>query len=510
LEEMKMSRYCTHCKKNIELTEDRCPDCGAQLNNADHAGRYYLSEPQQGPGLSVNLEPDQKLLNGRYTIKSFLGKGSLSTVYLADDSVRSEEVVLKVVTLVSNDLADRLKREVEKHYKVVDYSHVIRLYDIHLTPYDGVVLLVVSAEYADGGAFSRWLSKNKDNICNRQTKGLYYFKEACRGVAALHDADIKNLDLEPENLLFVNEVLKVSDLSLPGLMRKVRNDEHSHQWSIMQSSTAEPRYMAPEDFMAARSGEDNSLSTDIYKLGLILFEVFDPRTRPPFEGTYQQLRQRHLHVPAPVLENADTNVARVVARCLRKNPADRFKTIRELIDALEAGLDTETPQTSQAGGLQSDEPAQQLWDKACQFMDEGNLNEAGKLCNRILSIFGEYSQARAMREEIDSRFERAKQFYETIKRGIGNQPHARLLTLLDEAVQLYPDYPDGHLVQTQLLSATAEYKNAMNKAKQQIETAREEIDDAIRRQDWNKATSLARDLDRYVESVREMVNRQSN
>ena len=147
-----------------------------------------------------------------------------------------------------------------------------------------------------------------------------------------------------------------------------------------------------------------------------------------------------------------------------------------------------------------------------------------------------------MREEIDSRFEQARQFYETIKNGIGNQPLPRLLALLDEAVGLYSEHPDGALVQNQLQSITGEYKNTMHEGieaigkgnwqqalrnfkrarelnpglpritelidfvsnvSQQIGIARAKVDAAIQRQDWNKATSQARAIDQYVESVKE-------
>jgi len=177
-------------------------------------------------------------------------------------------------------------------------------------------------------------------------------------------------------------------------------------------------------------------------------------------------------------------------------------------------------------------------------MDENDLNEAGRLCDRVLSIFPEYNQARGMRDEIDSKFQQAKQFYETIKNGIGNQSFSQLLTLLDEAIQFFPDHPDGHLVQTQLQAVAGEFKNAMDKGdeafgeghwqqarrnfkralelnpgslriaelidfvdkvSQQVEAARANIDAAIQRQDWNKAMSLARNVDRYIDEIKNMV-----
>lgn len=539
--------YCIHCKKAVELTEEgRFCDCGTQLNNTSHTGRYYISEPCQGAGLTVNLQAGQKLFNDRYTIIKLLGRGS-SKVYLAEDEQRSEQVALKVIPLVSEDVANQLKQEFESWCRITDYSHVTRFYDAHIIPYEGIVLLLVSTEYADGGTLRQWLQKNKDNTCNRQTEGLFYLKQAFRGVEALRVAGLVHGNLKPESLALVDGVLKVMDMGLSRHVQNVQRNGYGNQQPGLEISPGRPEYMSPEQFMAARLG-DIDFSSDIYSLGVILFELFDPQARPPFEGPYWQLRQRHLNIPAPVLKGASANVARVVARCLQKAPADRYKTISQLIDDLEGGSSTENVQTSQDGTRQSTEPVQELWDKACQFMEEGNLNEAGKLCDRILNIFPEYGQARDMRGEIDSRFGQAKQFYETIKNGIGSQSLSQLSTLLIEAVRIYPDHPEGHLVQMQLLSISGEYKDAMHKGieaiggghwqqaqssferarqlnpglphitelidfvskvSQQVEDARAKVDAAIQRRDWNKATSWARAIDQYVESVKGMANSQA-
>ncbi|KPL24863.1 MAG: hypothetical protein AMJ75_02590 [Phycisphaerae bacterium SM1_79] len=544
-----MSRYCMNCKEIVEPIEGNCPDCGTQLNNTPHAGRYYISEPNQGPGLTVNLKPGQKLFDGRYTIKSFLGRGSVSTVYLADDSQRSEAVALKVVPFVSYDMANQLKRAVEEYHKVTDYSHLIQLHDVHITPYDGVILLLVSTEYADGGTFAQWLLKHRGNVCRRQTEGLHYFKLACRAVAALHYVGIVHGGITPEDLLFVGGTLKVSALGLSRYMRNIQKNGDSNQQLDLEFSTGRPEYKAPEQFMAARSG-NTDVRTDVYALGVVLFQIYDRFARFPFEGAYQQLRQRHLHVAAPMLENVGAQIARVVARCLRKDPADRYGTIAELIDDLETGSGSETAQPSEVDTARSTEAIQEMWDKARQSMDEGNLKEAGRLCDRLLNMSPEFAEARNMRDEIDNRFVQAKQFYETIKKGCeaivngtGNhQSLGQLTTLLSEAVRIYPDHPDGHLIQSQLESLIDEYKDAWNKGitalnkgkweqaetnfksagwldpgsprvlelidfaqkiQRQVQSSRAEIDAAIQSQNWNRAMLLAGALDRYVEGIKE-------
>jgi len=526
--------YCKRCKRTVEPTEEgRCCGCGTQLNNTGSADRHNIYRPQQGPALTVNLQPQQKLFNDRYTIVKLISTGS-NKVYLAEDNLRSEQVALKVIPLVSMEMANQLKLQFESRHQVTDYTHVTRLYDVHIIPYEGVILVLTSAEYMDG-TFRQWLIQNKDNSCMRQTEGLYYLKQAFLGVEALHAAGIVHGNLKPESLGFVDGTLKVMDMGLSRHMQNIQSSSYNNQRPGPEISPERSKYSSPEQNMTVRHG-DIDIRSDIYSLGIMLYETCHPKSRLPFESTYHQL-----HLSAPVLKDAGINAARVVARCLQKDPGARYETISQLIDDLEGSCNTEAPQTSQAGTPQPTGEVQELWDRVCEFMEDGNLNEAGRLCNRILDTFGEHNQARAMRQEIDNRYAQAKQIYETIKNGLGNQTFARLSTLLVEAVSIYPDhYPDGVLVQTQLLSVIDAVDNGIeafgegswqqaqtnferarelnpgspvitelvdfaNGVRGQIEAARAKVDAAIQQQDCTLAMSWACGIDQYVDNVKEMV-----
>jgi serine/threonine protein kinase len=529
-----IKNYCKHCKRTVERTEEgRCRNCGTLLNNTGTADRHNIRRPQQGSALTINLQPQQKLVNDRYTIVKLIGTGS-SKVYLAEDSVRSEQVALKMIPLVSVEMANQLKLQFESWHKVADYSHIIRLYDVHIIAYEGVVLLMVSTEYADGGTFRQWLVQNKDNACKRQTEGLYYFKQAFLGVEALHAADLVHGNLKPESLGFVGETLKVMGPGLSRYMRNIQSSYYNNQRPGLEISPERSEYGSPEQNMTVHHG-DIDISSDIYSLGVMLHETCHPKSILPFESTYHQL-----HLPAPALKDAGVNAARVVARCLQKDPGARYETVSQLIDDLEGSCNTKASQTSHAGTPQPTGEADELWEEACEFMESNNLDEAGRLCDRILDTFGEHNQARAMRHQIDSRYAQAGQIYETIRNGLGNQTFAQLSTLLVEAVGIYPDHPDGILVQTQLLSvrdtvdngieafsegywqqAQANFERARelnpgsnviaelvdftNRVRGQIETARARVDAAIQQRDWTGAMSWARGIDRYVGEVKGMV-----
>lgn len=530
-----MLRYCMYCQTVTETIDDKCSKCG-QRSTSDSIN-YYLTGPSQADS-TVDLEPGQKLLE-RFTIKSLLGRGSLGAVYLAADELKTMDVALKVVPVESEFAANQLINEIKLNCEVVDFSHVIRVHDIHSIQYGGIVLLLASMEYADGGSLRKWLHDNRDDIDKRRTIGLAFFKQACRGMQVLHEAGIIHGDLKPENLLLERGNLKVSDLSLS---RYVYGSQSN---SCNQSGCARctPSYAAPEQILAAHQ-DDLDHRADIHALGAILFEIFHHRCRPPFGGAYEQILQHHLHrVPIPALEDVEPHVGRVITKCLQKDPADRFSSVSELLDALEDRMsETESPQDDTKQEII--EQIEQLWQRACESVGEGDLRAADRLCNQILSICPDHGDATSMHKDILDRYKKAGEFNKIIRASIGYQSLDQLISLMNEAVAIYPEHPDSHLVQVQLLEAAKEYEDviqkgieavgkaqlrtaqinferawqlspgspvlkrhldSVNTAIRQIETARNNIDAALAQGREDEAMSLASDLDRYVEEIKNMV-----
>lgn len=537
-----MSGYDATHSTDIKTVVGESSNYAGRLDSG-HADRYYLSEPYKGGGLTLNLKPGEKLLD-RFTIQSGLGQGSFSTVYLAYDDIKSAEVALKVVPITSEAVARQLRHEIDLYSQVHGFAHVVRVYDIHATTHKGVELLLVSMEYAEGGSFRQWLKQNKKNIHKRQTDGLCYFKQACRGVHDLHNVGIVHQDLKPENLLFVKGVLKVADLSLSRCIHNAQTISNNDCEDGTLPGT--PAYMSPDQIMAAHPGDIDGRS-DIYSLGVIAFEICHPDCRPPFGGSYHQICERHLYLAAPALENAGADVARVVARCLQKNACERYATVTELLDDLEGKANVETSPVPEDGTQQLlVEHIEGLWERACHFVHVGDLSTAGKLCRQILNLCPGHEDAKSMLEEIEKRYQQDQQFYRTIEKDIGYQSLDQLSALLTEAVEIYPGHPDGHLVQTQLVAITREYKDVMDKGmdafsqgrwqeaqnnferaqqlnpgvptiirlvrflrdvQKQIETTRNYIDTALVEGEYRKAMYFARELDRYVEDVRGLVHR---
>lgn len=510
----------------------------------DLQGNFFLTEPCAGATVQVRLHSGQVLLD-RFAIQSSLGAGTYSTVYLAHDNIRNVEVALKAVPVVSESAAHQLKHEIDLNTRVVDHTHVLQIYDVHCATHQGMALLLVSMEYAEGGSLRQWLAARRDDMQIRRGIGVQYFKDICTGTHILHQAHIVHMDLKPENALFVNGILKISDLGISRRRHEMSSYAPGSDQAQPERPSGTPAYMSPEQFSAAHP-DDIDHRSDIYSLGIILFEICHPRCRPPFGGSLSQLREHHLHTAPPRIDGLEENIAQVIDKSLQKDPANRYQSVLQLIDDLEGKAAPQpVPFPTVDLDLERDRKAGELWRQARNAMSRHNPDEAGRLCQQVLSLSSDHEEAQRLLEEIQQRYQQAQQFYAKIERGIGYQSLDEMSALLLEAVSVYPNHPDGHAIQTQLQSLTGQYECALGqgisaigqgqwqlaqanfeRARQinpgsaavnrlvqfandihvQVETSRNSIDAALEQGNRRKALDLARGLDRYVQEMRQSIN----
>lgn len=527
----------SHATKSLQVHEYTGSETDRRINSGKT--NYYLSVPSSGQAEAIDLKPGRELLD-RFAIRLFLGRGSFGTVYLAFDALKAMDVALKVVLVDSEAAAKRVAQEIKLSYLVNDYRHVIRLYDIHSLLLDEAMALLIAMEYGEGGSLRQRLEENTD-IDRRRAEGLAFFRQACLAVESLHSVGLVHQDLKPENFVIVNSVLKVTDLGQAKSIWKLQADDEGQLLTDLAGQRpCTPAYVAPEQLWAAHQ-DDIGPEADVHALGAILFEIYHPQCRPPFGGSYQQILQHHLcNVPVPTLEGTDPHIARIVAKCLEKDPTLRYSSVSELLGDLEGG----------SSSLQTAPPAlelqemQQLWQQACQRVEAGDLIVADRLCSQILSVCPDDVDARTMLADIENRDKKAREFYAAIQSGIGNQPLDQLAILVAEAVAIYPGHPGGYLVQVRLLATATEYLDVMQEGAKalrrgqwqaaltcfrralqlnpgvpavqqlvdrvsliprQIGTARSHIDAALAQYRGEEAMSLARDIDQYVQNIKNIV-----
>ncbi len=452
---------------------------GHQGNGGEAQSRDFLTRSFGGKNSLVRLSNDTILLD-RFRIKRHLGDGRFAAVYLAEDKLRESEIALKIIEVgpCSEPLSKaQLKRETDAYSRMSNFENVIRIYDLHYAPWGGTGLLLLAMEYAEGGTFRDWLIEHAHDMETRQATGLEYFKQACRGVIAAHSADIVNLDLKPENLLFSNAVLRVADFGTARWGQILQ--QHSTAISELPSiEVGTPVYMSPEHFMAAHP-DDLDARADIYSLGIILYELHHPKCRPPFGGSSSRLRELHLTLPAPRLIESGDDMARIIAQCLAKEPVDRYQRVQDLLDDLENGYGQNKAHNSSEESEErvplSDIEA--TWEEASFCFSNEDFTAARRLTEEVLGMDPEHTQAQRLKAEIEKRFDQARRLYKEIQDGLDSLGLDQLIDLLKRAVDIYPNHPEGHLLQSRLHSKSEQYREYWEKASQCL--SRQDFDEAV-------------------------------
>lgn len=266
--------------------------------------------------------PPGTLLNQRYRIVSVLGKGGMGEVYRANDLILGQPVALKFLPVEmarDEQILTRFRNEV-RVARQVSHPNVCRVYD--LGEADGQPYL--SMEYVDGEDLSTLL-KRIGHLS--QDKGVELARQLCAGLAAAHDKGVLHRDLKPANLLLNSKgQLMITDFGLAGLAEQVQTD--------VRSGT--PAYMAPEQL----SGLEVTHKSDIYALGLVLYEMFSGKKAHAAE-TRAELQKLKDGGSAPSLsslvKDLDPAIERVIERCLSPDPQRRPSSALAVSAALPGG-----------------------------------------------------------------------------------------------------------------------------------------------------------------------------
>jgi serine/threonine-protein kinase len=264
------------------------------------------------------------ILAERYRITGLLGQGGMGEVYRADDLKLGQAVALKFLPeSLSTDGAAlaRFHREV-RVARQVSHRNVCRVYDIGEV--DGQQFL--SMEFIKGEELSSLLRRIGRLPSD---KALDVARQLCAGLSAAHEGGILHRDLKPANVMIDGDGnVRILDFGLAGVVEEFADEE-------MRAGT--PAYMAPEKL----SGEELSTRTDIYSLGLVLYEVFTGKRAFEASSLAELIRLRKSAATPPslstVVRDVDPQVERVVLRCLEQDPERRPASALQVAAALPGG-----------------------------------------------------------------------------------------------------------------------------------------------------------------------------
>ncbi len=267
--------------------------------------------------------PGDRIAN-RYRVAGLLGRGGMGEVYRADDLKLRQRVALKFLPeRLSSDGAAlaRFYQEVSLA-RQISHRHVCRVYDVAES--NGQHFL--SMEYVQGEDLASLLRRI---VRPQQTKALEIARQLGAGLAAIHEKGVLHRDLKPGNVMLDDAgQVRITDFGLATLTQKAREDG-------LFAGT--PAYMSPEQL----TGQALTVRSDIYSLGLVLYEVFTGKRA--FEANrLQELIEARKGGATPIqpsrhLGDLDPVAERVILQCLEREPEKRPGSALEVLRALPGG-----------------------------------------------------------------------------------------------------------------------------------------------------------------------------
>jgi tetratricopeptide (TPR) repeat protein len=251
----------------------------------------------------------------RYEILDELGRGGMGVVYRARDTRLERDVAIKVLRTTSEEEAARLGQEA-RAAATLNHPGIVTIHDFE-AGFDGYF---IAMEYVPGEPLEKIIKADPVRVYNLLIMILQRVADA---IAYAHEFHVVHRDLKPANILLTpqNEV-KILDFGIAARLESGDGD--------IASVCGTPYYMAPEQIR----GEAPTPATDVYAFGATAFHLATGRL--PFHTG--DVIEAHLSSPPPnpldLAPDLDQELARIILKCMEKDPLQRFSGARELGAAL--------------------------------------------------------------------------------------------------------------------------------------------------------------------------------
>jgi len=285
-----------------------------------------------------------ELVAGRFAILRFVARGGMGAVYEADDVVLHSRVALKVLEgKVATEPAsmERFRREVLLARRVT-HPNVCRVYEFYeATSASGLPIRFLTMEFLEGETLS---SRIRREGRLSPAEALPLVQQMCDGLAAAHAEGVIHRDFKSANVILVaradtgsrvNTRVAITDFGIARALREAKPGEEALTGGAGFLGT--PEYMAPEQV----TGSDVSPATDVYALGVVLYEMVTGRL--PFSAdTPLATALRHIEEaplsPELVAPGLESRWSRIILRCLDREPSRRFQDATDVAAALAGEL----------------------------------------------------------------------------------------------------------------------------------------------------------------------------
>ncbi len=301
------------------------------------------------------------VLDSRYKILSLTGKGGMSNVYKAEDTVKNRTVAVKILReeFSHNEEFLRRFRNESRATAALSHENIVKVYDVGFT--DSVQYIVM--EYIDGVPLNMYISHNGTV---EWKKAAYFAAQVLKGLEHAHAKGIIHRDIKPHNIMLMADgTVKIMDFGIARFSRSETSYMTDH-------AIGSVHYISPEQ---AR-GEETDARTDIYSVGVMLYEMITGKL--PFEAdTPSSVALKQIQSEAPTPRSINPAIPKcledITMKAMQKKSADRYSGAKEMLEDLQNFLDN--PDTSSAGG---EEMQNQPKDKAKKKRKYPSTNETYK------------------------------------------------------------------------------------------------------------------------------------
>lgn len=302
-------------------------DEGAEADHAKQGDAMFSDASYTtiySEGDSTTIPSVQRTVLGNYELIRALGQGGMGTVYLAKHLTLGRLAALKTITrgnLSGPQEIARFRAEAEAAAKL-DHPHIASIYEIGEC--NGTHF--ISMQFVDGESLDIWQKRTlpSPKMCSQIVRDI------ALAMSHAHAGGVVHRDLKPGNVMMDSRgVVHIVDF---GLAKKLDSES---QMTITGQIMGTPSFMAPEQ--AAGDSKNVTALADVYAIGAILFYLLTGN--PPFVGTtvYDTLDQVQ-HTPPPSVRTFNRrlplDLSNICAKCLEKNPAQRYASAKELAEDL--------------------------------------------------------------------------------------------------------------------------------------------------------------------------------
>jgi serine/threonine protein kinase len=264
-----------------------------------------------------------QIIAERYRVVALAGRGGMGEVYRAEDLTLSQVVAIKFLPeALSQDAAALARFHAEvRTARQVSHPNVCRVFDIGDA--DGTLFLTM--EYVDGEDLASVVRRIGRLSPDKATEVA---RQICAGLAAAHERGVIHRDLKPANVMLDGAgKIRITDFGLASIASSIKGAD---------ARAGTPAYMAPEQL----AGREVTSRSDIYSLGLILYEILTGKRAFEAATLPELMKQREsgaITNPSTLVRDLDPLIERVILRCLENDPDKRPVTALQVAAALPGG-----------------------------------------------------------------------------------------------------------------------------------------------------------------------------